>query len=135
MLKNFLVTITLALTITACSAFSGDIGPRDRSMNLMLTYEPIQMGVEIAVNTTWVQARPVVKQRLQSASRIATTAVLNYHEATRGCERHPETKELILVVGLNCNPSTAGRLLQTALPLVVALGAELASINNSVGDN
>lgn len=133
-MKRFAVTICASLALMGCSVFSGNVTPRTQSMDLMMMYEPIQIGVEIAVGTEWVQNHPTVKASLQKSSSVATDAVLAFHRVTRGCVRDPDTGTIIIVEGLECEPDQAARLITVAIDAVSSLGRELSSANEQMGE-
>ena len=108
MLKRILSIGAVAAFAAMLAACAGaDLSPRERAYDYMAKYRVVQIVVETAVTSPLLAGQEDVKDALKASSSAATESVLQYDTLTRGCLRDPETREIILIEGKQCEPRQA----------------------------
>lgn len=115
------------LVLSGCGGLVADATPRERSLDLMLRYEVVQVVAEGAVTSPLLASAPDARRVIQAATRTATDAVLAYDDVTRGCLR--DGGEIVLAPGAACEPAQARAL----LPVAISAMTTLTNILNTYG--
>lgn len=122
--KAAALLFVLLLPLGACVGLPDDASPREKALALMSRYEAVQAAAEIAVTSPLLADRPAVKNGIKAATRVATTAVLAYDQAARGCLRQPDGS-IGVVPGLRCDPEAARLIYPTATSALAQVAGEL----------
>ena len=98
------------LVLAGCEIFSGppaEATPRERALDWLLRYQPLQVAAEQALDSPLLADKPGVRQAIGAATSAATAAVFAYDDATRGCRHDATSGTILLVEGRECNVDKA----------------------------